>query len=101
MEFLDKICAEARKHLRRDTGASCDDVLLVWNEANSLLKVWANRASHTGSLVVSEANCLIDACEAVVRKFRCEECNDPFWIAEVRAKKRIQCSCGKFYWDLS
>ena len=101
IEFLDKICAEGRKRLRRDSGARCDDVLQVWNKANGLLKAWANRASHTGSLVVHEANELIDACDMADKKFRCENCKDPVWIAEVRSKKRIQCSCGKLYWDLS
>lgn len=101
IEFLDKICAEGRKRLRRDSGAHCEGILQVWNKANILLKAWANRASHTGSLVVNEANELIDACEMAVKKFRCDNCRDPVWIAEVRTKKRIQCSCGKLYWDLS
>ena len=101
IEFLDKICAEGRKRLRRDSGARCDDVLQVWNKANGLLKAWANRASHAGSLAVSEANELIDACENAVKKFRCDNCEDPVWVAEARTKKRIQCGCGKLYWDLS
>jgi DNA-binding TFAR19-related protein (PDSD5 family) len=101
VEFLDKMCAEARKRLKRDSGGHCDEVVQSWNKANSLLKAWANRASHTGSMVIEEANELIDACDDAVKKFRCDQCKDPFWIAEVKAKKRVQCSCGGICWDLS
>jgi energy-coupling factor transporter ATP-binding protein EcfA2 len=99
VEFLDNICSDGRRRLRRSSGESCDDILSAWNTANSLLKTWANRASHTGSLVGEEAKALIDACEIAVKKFHCENCNDPIWIAYVK-NKRVQCSCGKLLWVL-
>jgi energy-coupling factor transporter ATP-binding protein EcfA2 len=99
IEFLDNICADARRRLRRGNSGNCEDILLIWKKAVGLLKAWANRASHTGSLAVVEANQLIDACEIAIAKFKCEGCNDPIWIAEVK-NKRVQCTCGKFFWTL-
>ncbi|SRR5579864_1186916 len=100
IEFLNEMCADGRSRLKRDPSRNCDDILSVWKKANTLLKGFANRASHTGSLTDVEANDLIDACEAAVKSFRCEGCGDLFWVAEVE-NKRVQCGCGKLYWVLT
>lgn len=100
VDLLDRIIAEARKRLKRSSGAKCDEIIGVWDEADRLLRAWANRSSHTGSLLAQEATKLIDTCEMAVRKFECADCQDPIWIAYVRDHKRVQCSCGKLYWDI-
>lgn len=101
VDLLDRIIAEARKRLKQSSGARCDQIIGAWDEADRLLRAWGNRSSHTGSLLAQEATKLIDTCEMAVRKFGCEDCNDPIWIANVRDHKRVQCSCGKIYWDIS
>jgi hypothetical protein len=101
IDILDKICAEGRKRLRHDVEEPCDDIIQAWTQANDLLKGWANRSSHTGSLTSQEASQLIDTCEIAISKFSCESCKDPFWIALLKSRKIIQCSCGRLHWDIS
>lgn len=101
MEFLDHIISEAKDKLRKK-----EDIVWVkypaplndWNDTFSLLISWANRSSHTGSLVGNEVECLIESCEKTLSHFRCQMCGEPIWFAEQTNKGKLQCSCGEFMW---
>jgi hypothetical protein len=70
----------------------------AWLAAHGLLVTWGNRASHGGVLTRHEAELLIDSCEKALEYFRCEQCGDPLWMAEVVSKSNLQCSCGEIRW---
>jgi energy-coupling factor transporter ATP-binding protein EcfA2 len=101
IEFLERIISIATKALRKKQGTNWPvfpDPIANLEEARNLLLSWGNRASHTGILTNTEAEELIQVCEEVLFHFRCEECNDPIWIANQISRKRLQCSCGIFQW---
>lgn len=101
IHFLERIISEAGQRLRKRLGTSWvqhSDPLADWQEARGLLVSWANRSSHTGSLVRSEVERLIQACEKALNCFRCSTCGDPVWITDRATGKRLQCSCDEMRW---
>ena len=101
VDFLEHMISEGRKRLRKKDGKSWreySEPIIDWQEAYTLLLAWANRASHTGSLVGNEAERLVEVCEEACRHFRCECCQDPIWIADQASRERLQCACGEIQW---
>jgi len=104
LQFLQRLIPEADKRLRKRNdvprseyeryGAAIDDL----RKAKDLLQAWANRGSHSGSLVPSEASKLIDVCEAALSCFYCDGCGKPVWKLEDKGLKRVQCECGSLQW---
>jgi hypothetical protein len=103
MEFFERIIYEAKVKLYKQEGGKLvtfSDPLNDWHTAHALLITWANRASHGGSLLSSEANQLIQSCEKALGYFRCIHCGDPVWFTEQTGKDRLQCSCGELVWKI-
>ena len=102
IEFLEKVVSDGQSRLKHKLNGDYEAhtaPIAVWEQARSLLGAWANRASHTGSLVKAEAEELANACEAALEEFRCPDCKDPLWISDQSSRKRLQCSCGKLRWN--
>jgi len=101
VHFLERIISEARRRFRKRDGESWTEHLeatMDWKEAHDLLISWGNRSSHTGSLVRSEVDRLIQACEKALSHFRCSTCGDPVWIAGQPTRERLECNCGELRW---
>jgi hypothetical protein len=62
------------------------------------LAAWANRATHTFSASPSEAEIVIDNCEAALSVFQCGRCQTPVWFCAVSDTKNLECRCGKLQW---
>ena len=62
------------------------------------LAIWANRATHTFSGTSTEAEDLINACEAVLAAFTCDACNSHLGFVEV-SQARKECRCGNLRWQ--
>jgi energy-coupling factor transporter ATP-binding protein EcfA2 len=101
VDFLERIISEGRKRLRKRAGNSWvqyPDPIEDWKEAHRLLIAWANRASHTGTLIKAEVDRLIKVCETALSHFHCGCCHDPIWIADVPTRERLECSCREMQW---
>ncbi len=101
VDFHERMISEGKQRLRKKEGKSWPiypEPIVDWQEANNLLLAWANRASHTGSLVDTEAEQLVEVCEKAHRHFRCQSCGDPIWIADQSSRDRLQCACGEIQW---
>lgn len=102
IELLEKIISEGQGHLKHRINGGYEAYgapLAKWKQAWTLLGAWANRASHTGSLVEAEVEKLAGACEAALSEFRCPDCEDPLWIGDQSSRERLQCSCGRLRWQ--
>lgn len=101
IEFLESIISEAKERLRKEEAGSWKkyyDPISDWEKAHNLLVSWANRASHTGSLVPTEVENLIQACEVALSRFKCSECGTYIWRADQASQEIMQCRCGKMQW---
>lgn len=99
--FLERLISDGRQRLKRRDGTSWTDYrepVPDWQTAHRLLISWADRASHTGSLVKGEVERLIAVCEAALNRFRCPSCSDPIWISDQVGPKRVHCGCGEVRW---
>lgn len=104
IDFFPRIISEAKERLRKRVGESWEKYtapISDWEKANRLLVSWANRSSHTGSLVSNEVEQLIEACEIALAHFKCDACGDYVWIADLASRERLQCSCGQLQWRYS
>jgi len=101
VDFINKIIGEAPRRLKKKQGTqwlSYPDPISDWETARDLLIAWGDRASHTGSLVSSEAEQLIKACQNALDRFRCQSCGDYLWIADQPSREWVQCTCGELRW---
>ena len=101
MEFLEKIISIGRRAFRKKEGTSWPEFtapLDDWNETHTLLLAWANRSSHTGSLVPNEVRQLIQSCETSLARFKCESCGSYVWSTNNTNRKRLQCNCDDLQW---
>jgi recombinational DNA repair ATPase RecF/predicted RNA-binding Zn-ribbon protein involved in translation (DUF1610 family) len=101
IEFLENIMSEARERLRREEAGAWKkypEPITDWKKAHDLLVSWANRASHTGSLVPDEVENLLQACEVALSRFKCPECGTYIWRADQTSQEIMQCRCGKMQW---
>lgn len=101
IEFLESVISEAKERLRKKEAGSweiCQDPIGDWKKAHDLIISFANRASHTGSLVPAEVENLIQACEVALGRFKCSECGTYIWRADQASQEIMQCRCGKMQW---
>ncbi len=61
------------------------------------LALWGNRGTHTFSGSTTEAEELIEGCEAVISAFTCESCRMPLGDYEAKGGK-VECRCGALQW---
>jgi len=101
IEFLESVISEAQGRLRKEEAGSwkkCPEPIEDWRNAHNMIVSLANRASHTGSLVPTEVENLIQCCEIALNKFKCSECGAYIWFAEQTGREIMQCRCGKTQW---
>jgi len=101
IEFCEKIISNGKKRFRKKVGDSwpefkepIDDL----HKMHSLLIAWADRGSHTGSLVPNEVEQLIQTCEMALSRFVCANCESFVWSADRTSQERLQCTCGDLQW---
>lgn len=68
-------------------------------QAQRLILAYGNPASHGREVVPDEVSQLITACEDALNAFRCPECSDYVWMADLSSRERLQCPCGKVRWQ--
>jgi hypothetical protein len=101
VEFLNRIIGEAPRRLLKKQGdrwLPYPDPISDWNTARDHLIARGDRASHTGTLTVGEAEKLIEICERALNHFRCPSCGDYVWIANQSSREWLQCTCGELQW---
>lgn len=102
-EFFNSVIGESKKNnrFRKKDGEKYvpfKEPISKWEKARDLLCAWGNPPSHTGSLTEGEAEELIEVCENALESFRCTSCNEFVWLADIKTKERLQCSCGEIQW---
>ncbi len=100
-EFLERFAADGKKCFEKKAGneyEAATDAIYAFEQADTLLISWANRASHTFDLVPPEATKLIDACEKALNSFKCSLCDKWIWFADAEGPECVQCQCGQIRW---
>jgi energy-coupling factor transporter ATP-binding protein EcfA2 len=100
-EFLERLIADGKTQFQIKVQGSWEphvEAIKAFESADSLLKTWGNKASHSFDLVRPEAVKLIDACESARDVFRCLSCKKDVWYAMVGGSKPCQCGCGLLRW---
>ena len=101
IEFCEKIISNGKKRFRKKVGDSWpefEEPIDDWHRMHSLLIAWADRGSHTGSLVPNEVEQLIQTCEIALSRFKCANCESFVWSADRTSQERLQCTCGDLQW---
>jgi energy-coupling factor transporter ATP-binding protein EcfA2 len=101
IEFCEKIISDGKKRFRKKIGnswAEFKEPIEDWQKMHSLLIAWADRGSHTGSLVPNEVEQLIQTCETALSRFKCANCESFVWSADSTSQERLQCTCGDLQW---
>lgn len=101
VEFCERIMSNGEKRFRKKVGDSWlefKEPIDDWRKAHPLLIAWADRSSHTGSLVRSEVEQLIQTCEMALGGFKCANCGSFVWSADRSSQERLQCTCGDLQW---
>lgn len=100
-EFIERLIVDGKEHLQTKVSGKWQPyvaAIQAFEAADSLLKTWGNKASHTFDVVRPEAIKLVDACEAVLNTFRCTSCKKNVWHAKLNSGKACQCECGLSRW---
>jgi energy-coupling factor transporter ATP-binding protein EcfA2 len=100
-DFLERLIIDGKDHFQIQANGKWEPyatAIQTLESADSLLKTWGNKASHTFDVVRPEATKLIDACEAVLDIFRCLSCKKNVSYAKVGGDKVYQCGCGQLRW---
>jgi len=98
-DFLNKFISEGKSRFKiKRNGEWCvyQDAIDTWEKAKELLIAWADRASHAGSLSVSEATELINVCRNALSCFNCPNCGKKVW--KLDHPKYVRCDCGQIRW---
>lgn len=101
IEFCEQLISNGKRRFKKKVGSSWlefKEPIDDWHKTHSLLIAWANRGSHTGSLVPSEVNELIQTCELALSRFKCTDCGSHVWSADRTGQERLQCTCGNLQW---
>ena len=102
VEFLERTIpiAETSLKIKLDGDYSIyNDAVNKLREAQRLILAYGNPASHGREVVPGEVTDLIDSCEAALDAFRCPDCGEYVWMADIDTRKRYQCPCGKIRWQ--
>jgi hypothetical protein len=105
VDFLDDLISQGEERFKIKDGSDWkvnQSAIDAWKEARSLLVAWANRASHGGSLSVSEAKQLIESCRKALSYFSCQQtqCGKKAWSLEA-SDNYVQCQCGLTRWKIA
>jgi len=102
VEFLERtipIAETSFKIKQNGTYSFNSDAVNKLREAQRLILAYGNPASHDREVVPGEVTDLIDSCEAALDALRCPDCGEYVWMADIDARKRYQCPCGKIRWQ--
>jgi len=103
LELLERFASRSKTQLQRQTEA---DQYAFWDgpvgaarNLTALLIPWGNAGSHGRYLTRSEAERVIDACEAFLASLICETCSTHISHAAV-AGKYYRCGCDHLRWKM-
>ena len=99
-QFLVALERAATKSFKRKSGEvyiQNTEALAAIKKTKPQLATWGNRGTHSFSGSTTEAEELIDGCEAVLSAFTCEQCQTALGVFEAKGGK-IECRCGALQW---
>lgn len=99
-QFLVALERAATKSFRKKSGdayVAYADALTAIKKTKPELAIWANRGTHTFSGSTTEAEDLIEGCEAVLSCFMCDGCGTPVGVYDSTGGK-VECRCGILQW---
>lgn len=99
-QFLVALERAAAKSFRKKAGDAYvpnADALAAIKKTKPELAIWGNRGTHTFSGSTTEAEELIDGCEAVLGAFMCDGCGTPVGVYDSTGGK-VECRCGNLQW---
>lgn len=99
-QFLVALERAATKSFRKKAGDAYvpnADALAAIQKTKPELAIWGNRGTHTFSGSTTEAEELIDGCEAVLEAFMCDDCGTPVGVYDSTGAK-VECRCGNLQW---
>jgi len=99
-EYFNLLISDGRTHFQikneeGDWGVN-EKAIATWDEADILLRAWANPPSHGGEIAPGEVRRLIEICQSTIDCFKCEECDTMLW--RIRDGDRKLCKCGNTRW---
>ena len=100
VEFIDRFIGDSVLRFKKadDELAPYNEVVEKLKETRGLLVAYGDPGSHGGEVTQGEAEKTIAACECTWDCFRCKNCGDYVWIADVGKRNTKQCSCGQLRW---
>lgn len=99
-QFLVALERAATRSFRKKAGDAYvpyADALAAIKKTKPDLAIWGNRGTHTFSGSTTEAEELIDGCEAVLEAFMCDACGTPVGVYDSIGGK-VECRCGNLQW---
>lgn len=99
-EFLiafERVIGKCLEKKQGETYAADPDAHPAIMRVKPELSVWANRAVHTFDGTPFEAEELINASEALLAKFVCDDCRHPVGVFTAAGRK-LECRCGTLRW---
>lgn len=101
IDFLEVFISEGKRKFKIRKNSNWQvyqEAIDAWQKAKELVVAWANRASHTGSLSVSEARKLISVCRDALSYFECPDCKKKIWA--LSHSDYVRCECGRVRWKI-
>ena len=100
VEFCEKLISNGNRFRNKvgDSWPEFKEPIGDWQNLHGLLIAWADRSSHTGTLVRNEVEQLIQTCETALNRFKCAGCESYVWSADRTNQKRLQCTCSDLQW---
>lgn len=99
-QFLVALERAATRSFRKKSGdayAPHAEALAAIKKVKPELAIWGNRGTHTFSGSTTEAEDLINGCEALLSSFMCDGCGTPLGVYESTGGK-VECRCGTLQW---
>lgn len=99
-QFLVALERAATKSFRKKAGDAYvpnADALAAIKKTKPELAIWGNRGTHTFSGSTTEAEELIEGCEALIGAFMCDGCGTPVGVFDSTGGK-VECRCGNLQW---
>lgn len=99
-QFLVALERAATRSFRKKEGdayVAHADALAALTTVKPQLAIWGNRGTHTFSGSATEAEDLIDGCEALLNSFMCDGCGTPLGVYNSTGGK-VECRCGNLQW---
>lgn len=99
-QFLVALERAATRSFRKKAGvayAPNEEAIAAIKRTKPELAIWGNRGTHTFSGSTTEAEDLIEGCEAVLGAFMCDGCGTPVGVYDSTGGK-FECRCGALQW---